>query len=62
MFPLTSIAQPESVSPPFPFFQAVDLQSGIPFSSPHPQGSITASILVCGIFHSFVYLVNIYLL
>lgn len=28
----------------------------------YPQGSITAAVLVCGIFHSFVYLVNICLL
>ena len=57
--PLTSVAQTESVSPSSSSFQAVDLQPGIPFSSPHPQGSITAAVLVCGIFHSFVYLVNI---
>lgn len=61
-FPLTSVAHTESVSPSSSSFQAVDLQPGIPFSSPHPQGSITAAVLVCGIFHSFVYLVNICLL
>lgn len=59
---LTSAAQVDLVSPSSSSFQAVHLQPGVPFSSPHPQGSITAAVSVCGIFHSFVYLVNICLL